>query len=167
MCSFFISIGVLEAIFHGHQRLCLRFDFDEASLCYQLSCFYIELNQTHSEGRLQKCSKRDQEGENEIGRMEWRCLIILGIGSSLNHLSARIISPLANYCFYDLLIYIITRDNCSCSTMRGLLGNRNGSQGSSQLVSVLWAVLLKGKAQKSPVLHYSVPCGPYPLPPSL
>lgn len=99
--------------------------------------------------------------------MEWRCLIILGIGSSLNHLSAGIISPLANYCFYDLLIYIIARDNCSCSTMRGLLGNRNGSQGSSQLVSVLWAVLLKGKAQKSPDLHYSVPCGPYPLPPSL
>lgn len=142
--------------------MCIYFDFDGVSLCYQLSCFYIELNQIHSERRLQKCSKREQEEENEIGRTEWMCLIILGISSSLNHLSSEIISPLGNYA---LLIYIIARDDCSCSTLRGLLGNRSRSQGSSQLVSVFWAVLLKGKAQKSPDPHYSVPCGPYSLPP--
>lgn len=86
---------VLEAISHGYQELSVYIAgirlYDQ-----QLCHISIELSQIDSQRKMQKCIRRGQEGESEMGREEMDQLVP-GIAPSPNRIDVGFISPLSNY----------------------------------------------------------------------
>lgn len=138
---------VLEAISHGYQELSVYIAgirlYDQ-----QLSHFFIELSQIDSQRKMQKCTRRGQEGEREMGREEMGQLVP-GIAS----VPVKSMQVLFHHCLTTTLIFINLAHHQRTILVQLCYkrpeGDRVGSHGPSGLVSTHCAMFTKVKACKS------------------